>query len=164
MRKLWMFGLLTLILTSCINTRNNNNNVDVVDRYLPKIVENLKFGMSLEEATTAREKMAPINYVRDEFSFRKEFIEEFDDPSVERIIYYFDAEGNQPLYETIITYKTIEARDADAKLLLGPVNYEGKEWRLKSKDDIEIQAWNFDRKLVIVGVLAGTEWSEETME
>jgi hypothetical protein len=164
MRKIWTLSIIALLFSSCITTRNNNNKANVVDPYLPKIIENMSFGMSLQEATEARKDMAPINYVRDEFSFRKEYIEEFDDPAVERVIYYFDAEGNMPFYEAIITYKTAEALNVDASLLFGPPNYEGKEWRLESKDKVEIQAWKFDRKLVVVGVLAGTEWSEETME
>ena len=164
MRKIWMLGLVALIFSSCITTKDKKNKDNIINPYLPKIFGELKFGMSLKDATTLRTTMAPINYIRDEFGFRKEYVESLDDPSIERVVYYFDAEGNQPFYEVIITYKTVEALNTDAKALFGAPNYEGTEWRFYSKEEQELQAWKFDKKLVIIAVLPGTEWSEESME
>ncbi len=153
-----------MILASCISSKKNKKNKELIEAYLPELLRDLEFGMSPAEATAVRPQLAPLNYVNDNFGFRKEYIEDINDPSIERILLYFDAEGNQPLYEIIITYKSTAARDVDAKLLFEEPNFQGEEWRYQDQNKTEIRAWKFDQKLVIVGVLPGTEWSEQTME
>jgi len=62
-----------------------------------------------------------------------------------------------PLNLFRITWKN-EPKDFGG--LYGEPNFE-KEWRFDSEEDFEIMVWNFAKKIVIAGRIAGTGWDNK---
>lgn len=163
MRNLFLlFGLFILIATACHTKKAANElNVGRSNRFLPEVCGDLVFNIPLEEVQKRRPKLAPVNYVNDAFNFRKEFVETIDSNGINKIIYFFDADGEKVFYEAVVVYESEKKRDEDAARLLGPPNTEGDtEWELDSRQNFKIRAWKFDKKLTIAAILPGTEWAE----
>lgn len=118
----------------------------------------VKLGMSLADF----KKTPYYSMVIDEsMGFRTVCIGSVDDPQITDLIYYFDDEGDQPLYEIIVTYTDQYTASASAKNFLGSPNYDkNKEWRVK-KCNFNVWAWLYQERLVLVGDLPNTEWSDE---
>ncbi len=91
-------------------------------------------------------------------SFRWVYLETVDDENMTDIVYYFDKDGDQPLYEMIFIYKDTIALNEAADQLLGPPN-DGKEWRI-AKDPYALTAWKYKTKLVMAALIPETEWAE----
>ena len=126
--------------------------------FLPEVVSNLDFGMSMEEVKALRPN---IRDAEGKYDFRKEYLEEVYDNGIEYIGYYFNKAESWPLYEIIIGYDSEDLMKAKAFQLLGEKNHEkGEEWMLDSGRGYQIHAWTFQKKLVIVGKIGGTEWDE----
>jgi hypothetical protein len=150
-----------IILTSTIILSSSNTHFETQKEknYFPKVLKKVRFGMNasqVESLLTDFEKSETA-------SFRTIYTSNLSDKSIETIVFYFDNDADQPLYEIIIDYKTEELRDKDAKKLLGAPNHKQKEWKLKSGKDYPIHAWTFQKKLIIVAVLPGTEWEGEDL-
>ena len=128
-------------------------------KYFPDEFKNLWFGMSISDFRKATKvKLTPEPAL---MSFRIEYVQnEFDNPELKEVTYYFDDDGENPLYEMIIEYHSASQRDRVAASVLGPPN-EGEEWKFDSGEGFDLRAWQFRNKLVIIGVLPGTEWEEE---
>ena len=94
-------------------------------------------------------------------TFRFTYIETMDDPQVSAVGYYFDADPPQRLYELIVIYRSEALRDAEAYGLFGDPNHEEKEWRVTREKGFNVWSWPFRTKLIVVGMIPGTEWSEE---
>ena len=92
-------------------------------------------------------------------SFRWVYLEKVsDDADMTEIVYYFDKDGEQPLYEMIFIYKDTNARNAAADKLLGSPNF-GEEWKFET-DPHTLTAWKYKNKLVMAAVIPQTEWAE----
>ncbi len=99
--------------------------------------------------------------ISDVIDFRNQITETFTDGDIEAVTYYFDKDGNQPLYEYIIEYKDgIDVKEI-AKSKLGNPNYEEKEWLFDSEKGYKVRAWTFKQKIVLAANLKGTEWETE---
>lgn len=96
-------------------------------------------------------------------NFRTVFLSNLNHSDIESVVFYFDNDKEKPLYEIIINYKSEVLRDTDTQKLLGAPNHKEKEWKLKSGKDYPIHAWTFQKKLVLVAVLPGTEWDGEDL-
>lgn len=129
-----------------------------VQRYLPAQVRDLYFGLPLAEflqQTRTLSRAEPDN------SFRTVLVEELSRGPVQTAVYYFDRDGDEPLYELILLYPDTATRNAETRALFGPPNHEGSEWRYDSGEGYPLWAWTFQQKLVIAAVLPGTEWADE---
>ncbi|MGB1103226.1 MAG: hypothetical protein ACPG21_06315 [Crocinitomicaceae bacterium] len=128
------------------------------DRFLPNEVDKrIEFGMSKE--SFLKFKKDDVSKENDGFDFRHVYIEYLKNSPVEFLVYYFDADNNEPLYEIILNYKDEKVRDEAAKSLFGEPNHENNtEWMLPQKNGPTIAAWTFKNKLVIVAQIAETEW------
>jgi serine/threonine protein kinase len=93
-----------------------------------------------------------------QLDFRTELTETVEDEQIESITYYFDNDGNQPLYEFIIKYKPDFNLQNYAISKYGSPNFQ-KEWSFKSNEGFDIRVWTFESKLVIAGLIAGTEYN-----
>jgi len=123
--------------------------------FLPKEMKKLYFGMSWEEFQKVKKLgMVEVSTIME---FRIEYSEEPEKGNIKKITWYFDAEGDFPMYEVIIDYHEADARDQVADKLLGPPN-DGEDWYFERPESFNIKAWKFNNKLVIVAVLEGTEW------
>lgn len=153
-------AIITLIFSACktpvVNTNNNRPN-----RYLPELLGDIVFKMPLSEVQAIRTNLAPVEYLTDAFSFRKEFVEEINQEGIKKVIYYFDTDEPQVFYEVIIVFDSEEKRDAEATRLLGQENFQNNtEWMIESRQNFKVHAWKFEKKLVVAALLPGTEWGE----
>lgn len=163
MKKLLFCILLIAVGFSACKTPQvvNPNNTNRPNRYLPELLGDIVFKMTLAEVQAVRPNLAPVEYLTDAFSFRKEFVEAINEDGITKIIYYFDADEPQVFYEVIIVFESEEKRDAEATRLLGQENYQNNtEWMIESRQKFQVHAWKFEKKLVVVGLLPGTEWGE----
>jgi hypothetical protein len=145
---------IVLLIAGCILCIS----ITEAQNYLPDEFSDLRFSMSLEEFKTIKKNISIPESMMD---FRIEVIENKPAKGIHEITYYFDAEGNQSLYELIIDYKSAAKRDQVAAQLLKTPNYNGKEWRYTDQNGTTIWAWTYMNKLIIVAVLKGTEWEGE---
>ncbi len=127
-------------------------------KFLPAEVENLYLGMTLEDFLKEKPYFKDIEGNRI-MSFRITYSEEGVSNKIKKITYYFDAEGEFPLYEFILEYYDAAERDRIAAQLLGEPNYND-EWLFDTEQDFKIQASTYMNKLIIVGKIEGTEWDE----
>ncbi len=144
-----LFILSVLFLSGCTSTR-----------FLPDDVDNqVKLGMSQDNFTELKGDKAKKSGANEDF--RNTFLEKVTHENIEFFGYYFDTDGDKPLYEIIIGYKTEELANKTAIDLLGKPNYKEKEWKIERKNDYTILAWVFKKKLVIVSLIPDTEWYDE---
>lgn len=146
--------LLVMLATGCAVQKKQST-----QRYMPNEVgPKIAFGMSLD-AFMQIKKGADISS-DDSDEFRTVVIEEVSQNQIEAIVYYFDADGNKPLYEVIIVFKTEVARDEVAQKLLGGPNY-GDEWQFPGMQPYQVNAWTYKNKLIVVAIVPGCEWDED---
>lgn len=150
MTRLLFIGFLALILSSCGTSKNYS------DLYPKGLDSEVYLGMPQSEFLKLRGISADA---LTDNTFRKIHVEPSKSDDITDIIYYFDADGDKPLYEMIFIYKDENKRDADAKNLLGEPN-DGEEWKLERKP-YDIKAWTYKNKLILVAVIPETEWAEE---
>ncbi|MGD1846624.1 MAG: hypothetical protein ACFB10_14650 [Salibacteraceae bacterium] len=126
---------------------------------LPKAVpSNIYIGMPREEFKQLHADQ-PLTEKNEQF--RWTYLEEVDDPQVEAIGYYFDEDPPQRLYELIVIYYSEALRDEEASTLFGVPNFDEKEWRVSRDKGFNVWSWPFKTKLIVVGMIPGTEWSEK---
>jgi len=160
-RTYFILGLLTgLLLLGACRTRKSAASLSAhpVQRYLPAEVRDLYFGLPLE---TFLQQKRDLTRPEGEMDFRIVLVEEFAKGQAESMVYYFDADEDEPLYEIIAIYPDEATRDAVAADLLGEPNYDGSEWRYDSGEGYQIWAWTFKTKLIIAAILPNTEWADE---
>jgi hypothetical protein len=161
MKKILILGFMFLSLAACRSKKEITNNTERINRYFPELLGDLVFNLSLDEVIAKRPNLAPVNYVNDAFSFRKEFVEEINEAGIKKLVYYFDANEQKPFYELIIIYENNKIRDKEALRLLGQPNFENNtEWIIGSRQDYKIMAWKYENNLVLAAQLKGTEWGE----
>ena len=132
------------------------------ERHLPKEMEaKTEFGMPLNEFLSF--KNSKVEKQETGMGFRHVYYEEITGKDIAYIVYYFDADGEKPLYEVLIGYHDQQKRDAVARQLLGEPNSENNtEWQLKPEKGYEIKAWTYKDKLIITALIPETEWYEDT--
>jgi hypothetical protein len=161
-RLLPILWVLLLSLGAC-RSRQAAEDRHPVRRYLPAEVQDLYFGMPLDAFLQQKKH---LSQTPQDMSFRI-VLNEGSPPKgggLSNLVYYFDAEGDQPLYELILQYPDEVSRDAVAAKLLGSPNYQDSEWRYDSGEGYTLWAWTFNTKLVMVAILPGTEWADELAE
>lgn len=144
----------SLTISGCKSTK-----IAAENKYLPTEFSNIHFNMSMEKVTELRS--FSTSDVQDD-NFRFAVYEKIGRNGIEGAAYYFDAEGDKPLYEIIIIYADEAARDAAAATLLGPPNYkDNTEWMLSPKKGYPLYCWKFKTKLVVAALIPNTEWYNE---
>ncbi|XOV65990.1 MAG: hypothetical protein ACFHU9_10175 [Fluviicola sp.] len=140
---------LVLLITSCATSRTYGK------KYPEQLNKDVDFNMSLADFNAL--KGSKTDNMKDD-TFRWVYVEEIADDKMTNIVYYFDKDGNQPLYEMIFIYNDTIARDEAADKLLGVPN-NGQEWRFE-QDPYPLTAWKYKNKLVLAAVIPQTEWDE----
>jgi hypothetical protein len=120
-------------------------------------LDGITLGISEKEVLANSTKTITIDRSR---GFRTEAIDSINQSGLSNITYFFDAEGNAPLYEFIVEFADDRIRREAAFEMLGPANYPGEadQWVIDINDSTATIAWAFDNKLVVATNLAGTEW------
>lgn len=143
-------ALLTIVISSCATSRSYGK------KYPSQLHKEVDFNMSIVDFNAL--KGTSTADMQDD-SFRwiyREILPEDEDMT--DIIYYFDKDGDQPLYEMIFIYKDTNARNAAADKLLGSPN-NGSEWKFV-EDPHTLTAWKYKSKLVMAAHIPKTEWNE----
>jgi hypothetical protein len=148
--------LALMLLAGCATTQTATTADHL--KYLPQDVQRVQLGMSLQafQQAHAGEDLAIDNTM----GFRISVTRAFPEGPVADIVYEFDAEGDNPLYELIIRYRDDVSADALAAEKYGPPNYEQTEWRFPTSDGFAIRVWTYQNKLIIVATIPGTEFAE----
>jgi hypothetical protein len=153
MKKIILFFCLISPAFAGMITAQNFDPKTVVPAKLAKY----EFGMTLNKFKK-RNKKAVID-TPGSFDFRIIAEDRSAGGEFESVVYYFDAENDEPLYEMIIQYKTLEAMEAYVNTTLKEPN-NGKEWKWTTKEGYVFKAWKFGKKLVLALGLPSTEWYE----
>ncbi|MCC6459130.1 MAG: hypothetical protein IT260_01590 [Saprospiraceae bacterium] len=97
--------------------------------------------------------------------FRNEIVEKIEQDGLQSVTYYFDNDGNQPLYELILEFSSPELRSAVIEKLFGPANHPEApdHWILGVQDEVVSLGWMFASKFVLAANLPGTEWFGDSM-
>lgn len=125
--------------------------------YFPKDMPKVHFGMSLALFALEHKNISDLS--SETYTFRKVFLEEVEGAPFDQVIYYFDAEGDKPLYEVILIYPEGVNVEKVARGLYGPPN-NGEEWSWTHKKGHPVNIWVYKQKIVIAAVMPGTEWVE----
>ncbi|GAB5417405.1 MAG: hypothetical protein Crog4KO_29870 [Crocinitomicaceae bacterium] len=141
--------LILLSLTSCGSKR------DYGKIYPEDLSKKVDFNMSISDFNALK---GTSTADMQDGSFRWVYHEKVEGGDVTDIVYYFDKDGMQPLYEMIFIYNDTTARNAAADKLLGPPNHEG-EWRFTNGPHT-ISAWKYKTKLILAALIPKTEWNE----
>ena len=155
-----LYCFIVFILLQCVTTTDHTTrDKKPQDSLLIEQLYPLYLGMPMTEFDAVKkDKAQPIN--QDSImDFRIEKKEIYVDEIVESVIYYFDAENNNTLYEFIIYFH----KDFDLKNYVRDRYGITKAYDQKSFDsgeDFTILIWYFKNTLVIAGKIAGTEWEE----
>ena len=128
-------------------------------KYLPYPFKYLYLGMPIEEFKKANPKAKiqehnALNYriVAEEFSPSSE---------IKEIIYYFDTEDQNPLFELIIEYNDTTQHDKVVKELYGEPNFHNNRWKIDVHEGFDMMIWEHETKLVIVGKIDHTEYTHK---
>ena len=112
MKKLLFLGFtLSLFLSACNATKHTSQSI------LPAALEKtVHFGMSMQDFLQVK---AEANLQKnDKDGFRTIYTETIKDGDIQTIAYYFDDDGEHPLYEMVINYNRASLRDADSQKAL----------------------------------------------
>lgn len=132
-----------------------------VKRILPKSFKKLELGMSMERFAEVRKEVETDKLSRDKFRYRwEEKVKKRG--AISSVVYYFgDGEG-KPLYELILYYRDLRARDQWLEKNYGVPNYKNNtEWRFATDLGFEVRAWRYEDRLIIAAMMPGTEWEGE---
>ena len=122
------------------------------------IEQGLYLGLSQEEFKVSRPN---AEKKIDSFDYRTTFVDKNFSERFTSIIYYFDKDGEQPLYEFIIFLNENLNADELAKEHFGLPNYQDKEWRfppVQTDLPYTLAAWTYKNKVIIAATMKDTEW------
>ena len=123
--------------------------------YIPKGLPKIYFGMPLATFIAGQSDYEDVS--DETYTFRRVLLQKFADKDYEAIVYYFDEDGDKPLYELLIIYPERVDVNRLARQYYGKPNKDD-EWYWEHKNGYPVNIWVFKQKLVIAGVMPGTEW------
>ncbi|MBU6342393.1 MAG: hypothetical protein KGS48_12925 [Bacteroidetes bacterium] len=125
-------------------------------------MDGITMGVSEKEVLANKPQITAIDRSR---GFRIEAVDSINQSGLNNITYFFDADGNAPLYEFILEFSDDRVRRDAAFEMLGPSNYPGEsdQWILSMNEKVLTIAWAYDNKLVVASNLPGSEWEGSDM-
>lgn len=124
-------------------------------------LEGTQLGLTMSDFQAARPKLKP-----DAGAFRTEFEQVFNRDGLVSATFYFDNEGDKPLYEIIVKFADQATREAVIDGDIGPANYPGKDdhWVIyNGGEGSTVLAWTFGASFVLAGNLAKSEWDGDPL-
>lgn len=155
MRNLLLLVPLLFLAWPCQSQAGASDTVQLLPENLRKFVY---FNMPRKEFLQRQPQVAELSQ---RVSFRRVYVDTSATDPLDFIVFYFDKDRHEPLYEVILAFKDTTSRNQVANQLLGPPNYKGNEWYVPRDSAFDYSAWRFQNKLVIIGRIEGTEWAEE---
>ncbi|PKA83899.1 hypothetical protein ATE92_2068 [Ulvibacter sp. MAR_2010_11] len=150
------YYLYLLLFFSSTSLLAQNQSTIIDNAYPQGVSKEIYYGMPLSEFEQNIEGAELV----EENSFRIVFIQKLTTKEIQKIVYYFDLDGEKPLYEIIITYSNLQQPVNIAHSLFGEPNFDQTEWRVHTNEH-KIWSWVFKEKLVIVANIPDTEWSSK---
>ena len=121
------------------------------------MISKIKLGMPYAKLLKRKKDLKTVP--NEVFGFRKVLSEKIEDQAYSELIYYVDEDGEKPFYELIVIYPDdVNVRNV-ATELYGPPNKD-KEWWFEHPKGPAVNIWVFKQKIVIAGIISGTEWNE----
>ena len=146
---LWILCFIFLF-SSCFKTTHFQQK-----KYFPKGFKKVYFGLPLNDFMEDN-KDATIEK-KSVFKFRTTVYGTCNNKDIKKVTYYFDNDGDKPLYEFIIEYNDSLVRNKIVKKLYSKPNFNDV-WRFKSKEGFDIMVWKYESKLIIAGKIKDSEW------
>lgn len=155
----FIFIILTTGIFGCTSTSKIHSELKSQEKYLfNELIENELFiGISKKNLLLQRPKVEANN---DGFDFREIYVDTSFSHRFNTVIYYIDRDATKPVYEFILLVDD----GLDAKKIAiekyGQPNHN-QEWRFamdETKLPFDIAVWTFRNKVIIAGMIAGTEW------
>lgn len=147
-----------ILLFLCTSFCSAQTPTDLAFNQLVSTLGRLSLGTSLADFSSQKPNLPPPD---DGMMFRYEIVETVEKDGLKSVTYYFDGDGDKPLYESIIEFSSAEIRDAVAEKLFGKPNHptEPNRWILGVQDGVVSIGWSFGQKFVIAANLPGSEWT-----
>lgn len=160
MDKLLAIGIITLLMFGCKTSSKLPKAAQPQEDYLFKELteQGLYLGLSQEEFQKIRPNAEENS---DGYDFRTIFVDDAFSERFMNVIYYFDKDGDKPLYEFIMILNPSLDADELAKEHFGLPNYQDKEWRfppVQTDLPFTLAAWTYKNKIVIAATMINTEW------
>ena len=161
MNKLLTIGvILSILMIGCKTLSKLPKEAQPQEEYLFKELteKGLYLGISQEEFKILRPN-AEEN--ADGYNFRTIFVDDSFSEQFMNIIYYFDKDGDKPLYEFIMILNPALNADELAKEHFGLPNYQDKEWRfppVQTDLPFTLAVWTYKNKIIIAATMKDTEW------
>ncbi|MEI6410020.1 MAG: hypothetical protein WCR52_11595 [Bacteroidota bacterium] len=130
-----------------------------------RVIQTLgKLSLGTSKAEFVRQKPT-INRFDDKMGFRLETTETVGIDGLESVTYYFDMDGEQPLYELILAFSTEALRTAVTEKMFGPANYPNKpdHWILGAENGVISIGWSSGPSYSIAANIPFTEWYGDEM-
>jgi len=124
---------------------------------VPAILSKYTFGMLFAQF----KKMHPTSKI-DESSqmvFRMEVVLKNPVKGIKEVTFYFNSEGDNPMYEMIIVYPTVAIRDAWVKKNYGASN-AGKEWLWPTIEGYNVRALKYSKNFIIAATIKDTVYND----
>ncbi|MFK7948041.1 MAG: hypothetical protein AB8G11_10640 [Saprospiraceae bacterium] len=154
--------IVSLLLIGCRPTSKLPRTAKPQEDYLFKELteQGLYLGLSQKEFQAIRPNAEENS---DGYDFRTIFVDEAFSERFMNVIYYFDNDGEKPLYELILIVNPNINADKLAKEHFGLPNYQDKEWRFPSvQTDLPftLAVWTYNNKIIIAATMKDTEWEK----
>lgn len=161
MKKILFIGSILLILSIGCNTSTKIPKEEKPQKeYLFK--ELISNGLYLGIPRTKFLELRPnVEYNSDAYDFRSIYVDTNFSERFENVIYYFDNDNQQPLYEFILLLNPDLDADELAREHFGQPNHNNTEWRFppaKTNLPFTLAAWTYKNKIIIAATISGTEW------
>ncbi len=159
-QKTLFFLLFALAFSACKSSKSSSDSdyTNLQERFLTSKIKKSYIGMTQADFLKSHTRDIDISDVVD---FRTQITETFAEGDIKEVTYYFDKDGNKPLYEYIIEFKDGIDVNEIAKSKLGEPNSEDTKWLFDSRKGYKIKAWTFKQKIVLAANLKDTEWETE---
>ena len=119
-------------------------------------LEGATLGMTMADFRETRPQLKP-----DDGGFRTDFQQNYNKDGLESVIFYFDNDGEKPLYEIIVKFDNQATREAVINADLGEPNYPAKadHWVIyNGGPGNTVLAWAFGGSFVLAADVAKSEW------
>lgn len=126
-------------------------------KYLPKQFQDVYFGMTLSNFMKVRN----VELMKRDttMGFRTEYTQENFDGEVYEVTYYFTNGNNGILYAMFIDFEYDYDLDPVVEKLFGSALGE-EEFTIECGEKFKLKAWSFEKRLVILAKIKGTEYDE----
>jgi hypothetical protein len=120
-----------------------------------------KLSMSQKDALQLSNKLKKEKNLLD---FREEYILKVNEKGLKEVTFYFDKDGEKPLYELIYEFENADSVEVLLNAAFGPASHPrlAEHWILSINDqNVAFMIWRFENKIIMAANLPDTELADE---